>query len=498
MLFREIRCGRRTSLLRFPHLFLWVAVCCLTQPVDGVDTVIKLTKDTFDATVDKNPYLLVEFYAPWCGHCTALAPEFEKAAQILQENSPAVTLAKVDATAEEELGTRFRVRGFPTLKFFKHGKEYDYSGGRTEATIVEWVKKRVGPPSKVLSTGVDIDAFKTTSDVVVVGFFDSGDSGREQFQEAAEYLEEIPFGIAPKNLATGYGMPNYQPGIILFRSFDNGDVIYDSKDFSTISQWVESKSMPLIVEFNQETAPKIFGGKIKTHFLVFMQSGEESDDVRNAMRSSASRHEGKVIYVSVHPDQERIMEFFGIDPSDLPTARLVHMGDGSTSMRKYKFEGDFAAADTFDAAYSDFTDGKLLPDLKSQEIPTDNDGPVTIVVGKNFDDVVINSGKDVFIEFYAPWCGHCKRLAPVWEELGEALRDVDTLTVAKMDATANEHEKVDVSGFPTIKLYKSGGVEPLTYDGSRTLDAFLAYLKQESSDPSKIVLGRVPDKKDEL
>ena len=149
-------------------------------------------------------------------------------------------------------------------------------------------------------------------------------------------------------------------------------------------------------------------------------------------------------------------------------------------------------ADTFDAAYSDFTDGKLVPDLKSQEIPTDNDGPVTIVVGKNFDDVVINSGKDVFIEFYAPWCGHCKRLAPVWEELGEALRDVDTLTIAKMDATANEHEKVDVSGFPTIKLYKSGGVEPLTYDGSRTLDAFLAYLKQESSDPSKIVLGESP------
>ena len=127
-------------------------MCCLTQPVDGVDTVIKLTKDTFDATVDKNPYLLVKFYAPWCGHCKALAPEYEKAAQILQENSPAVTLAKVDATAEEELGTRFRVRGFPTLKFFKHGKEYDYSGGRTEATIVEWVKKRVGPPSKVLST----------------------------------------------------------------------------------------------------------------------------------------------------------------------------------------------------------------------------------------------------------------------------------------------------------------------------------------------------------
>jgi len=480
-----------------------IATCNIYGVVDAADTtVIKLTKETFDKTLGKHPYLLVEFYAPWCGHCKALAPEYEKAAQVLQDHTPIVTLAKVDATAEEELGTRFRVRGFPTLKFFKHGKEYDYAGGRTEATIVQWVKKRVGPPAKSLTTDVDIDAFKTTNDVVVVGFFDDGDPGFDEFQEAAEANDEIPFGVAPKNLATTYEMPNYQPGIILFRSFDNGDVIYDSQDFSAISEWVESKSMPLIVEFNQETAPKIFGGKIKTHILTFMKSGDESENVRMAMRSSASRLEGKMLFVSVYPDQERIMEFFGINPSDLPTARLVHMGDGSTAMRKYKITGDVESPGTFDMAFTDFSNGNLNADLKSQEIPHDNNGPVTIVVGKNFDDVVINSGNDVFIEFYAPWCGHCKRLTPVWEELGEALREVDTVTIAKMDATANEHEKLDVSGFPTIKLYKASGGEPLTYEGSRTLDGFLEYLKKESSDPSKILIGGTgnneDDKKDEL
>jgi protein disulfide-isomerase A1 len=479
-----------------------IVICC-TRGVKGVEdaTVIKLTKDTFNDAIDKNPYVLVEFYAPWCGHCKALAPEYEKAAQVLQDHTPAVTFAKVDATAEEELGTRFRVRGFPTLKFFKHGREYDYAGGRTEGTIVEWVKKRIGPPSKSLNTVVDIDAFKTTNDVVVVGFFDKGDAGYDEFQEAAESNEEIPFGIAPKNLATPYEMPTYKPGIILFRSFDNGDVIYDKSDFTKISEWVESKSMSLIVEFNQETATKIFGGKIKTHILVFMKNEDESETVKMAMRSSASRLEGKMLFVSVYPDQERIMEFFGIGPSDLPTARLINMGDGSTAMRKYVILGDIESPGTFDMAYTDYTNGKLKADLKSQEIPHDNNGPVTIVVGKNFDDVVLNSGKDVFIEFYAPWCGHCKRLTPVWEELGETLSDVESITIAKMDATANEHEKLDVSGFPTIKLYKSAGGDPLTYEGSRTLDGFLSYLKEESSDPSKIHIagtGNNDDKKDEL
>ena len=61
---------------------------------------------------------------------------------------------------------------------------------------------------------------------------------------------------------------------------------------------------------------------------------------------------------------------------------------------------------------------ELEPFLKSEPVPESNDGPVTVAVGKNFDDVVTNNGKDTLIEFYAPWCGHCKKLAPVFDELG--------------------------------------------------------------------------------
>lgn len=62
---------------------------------------------------------------------------------------------------------------------------------------------------------------------------------------------------------------------------------------------------------------------------------------------------------------------------------------------------------------------KLEPYMKSEPIPDDNSGPVVVAVGKNFDDVITNVEKDVLVEFYAPWCGHCKKLAPVFDELGE-------------------------------------------------------------------------------
>jgi protein disulfide-isomerase A1 len=72
----------------------------------------------------EHSHLLVEFYAPWCGHCQQLAPEYAKAAQSLAAGGhDHVRLAKVDATAQSALAERFSIQGFPTLFWFKHGAQ---------------------------------------------------------------------------------------------------------------------------------------------------------------------------------------------------------------------------------------------------------------------------------------------------------------------------------------------------------------------------------------
>lgn len=87
--------------------------------------------------------------------------------------------------------------------------------------------------------------------------------------------------------------------------------------------------------------------------------------------------------------------------------------------------------------------------MKSEAIP-DNTAPLKTAVAKNFDEVVINNGKDTLIEFYAPWCGHCKKLGPVFEEVANTLKDED-VAIVKMDATANDVPSTfDVRGFPTL------------------------------------------------
>jgi len=83
--------------------------------------VLVLTDDTFDEAIAKYDYLLVEFYAPWCGHCKKLAPEYEQAATVLSAQDPPRTIAKVDATENKGIADRMGIKGFPTLFFFNQG-----------------------------------------------------------------------------------------------------------------------------------------------------------------------------------------------------------------------------------------------------------------------------------------------------------------------------------------------------------------------------------------
>lgn len=463
-----------------------------------------LTKGNFKKATEDNEFILVEFYAPWCGHCKALAPEYVKAAAKLTELESAIKLGKVDATEETELAEEHGVRGYPTLKFFRSGKAVDYNGGRQAEEIVNWLLKKTGPPAKAIASVDEAKALIDEKPVVIIGFFkDQESDGAKQFLAAAAATDDHPFGITSEDAV----FKEYEvegEGIILFKDFDEGKNKYEGElTEEDITKFVSANSLPLVVDFNHETASKIFGGEIKSHLLIFLSKEAGHYDAHlEACINAAKSFKGQVLFVTINTDEDdhaRILEFFGMKKEEVPGLRIIKLEE---DMAKYK-------PDTYDLSESGLTtfvqkflDGKLKQHLLSQDLPEDWDKePVKVLVASNFDEVAFSKDKNVLVEFYAPWCGHCKQLAPIYDQLGEKFKDDDSIVIGKMDATVNELEHTKIQSFPTIKLYKKDTNEVIDYSGARTLEALSDFIEgkiaKEKDEEEEDEEGDVPAK-DEL
>ncbi|XP_066540867.1 protein disulfide-isomerase A6-like [Hoplias malabaricus] len=164
--------------------------------------VVELTDDNFDRLVlNGDEVWLVEFFAPWCGHCKNLEPEWTAAAtEVKEQTKGKVKLGAVDATVHQGLASRYGIRGFPTIKIFSKGEEpEDYEGGRTRADIVAQAMNLFSanaPPPEVHEI-LNQDIFKTTCDenqlcivAVLPHILDTGASGRNGYLEVMKNMAE--------------------------------------------------------------------------------------------------------------------------------------------------------------------------------------------------------------------------------------------------------------------------------------------------------------------
>lgn len=334
--------------------------------------------------MENHEYLLVEFYAPWCGHCKKLTPEYAGAAEVLAKNDPPLYLAKVDATENKAVAERFGVQGFPTLFFFKKGEKMEYSGGRTKDTIVSWVLKKSGPASALVTC--DALEEKAAENKFVLAFF--GEETETLYTDAhigfANSDDKITFVHAAADCAAKYNA--VAPAEILFKKFEEPTVVYSGKaDKDSLVSWVKPLMVPTVFEFTEEEIDAVFGQQQAT--LILFRSSEKDKDAKfmTVFEEAAKTHKGKMLFSysdATGGIQERLAEFMGVTADNLPTLRAVLPADMK------KFQCETAAADLTVDVIGKFADdvlsGALKPHLKSDPIPEKNDEPVTTLVGLNF------------------------------------------------------------------------------------------------------------------
>lgn len=232
-------------------LFVFAATAAQAEEIKLEDGVLVLTKENFKSAIADNEFVLVEFYAPWCGHCKALAPEYAKAAQKLAEQESPIKLGKVDATEEGDLAEEYQVRGYPTLKFFRNGVAVEYGGGRQADEIVAWVNKKTGPPAKELDSVESAQKFLKDNEIAVVGFFSDRESeAAKAFLATANALDSFVFGITGKEEVIA-DLEAKDGDIVLFKPFDEKKSVFSGEvNQEALKKFAQVYSLPLIVDFN--------------------------------------------------------------------------------------------------------------------------------------------------------------------------------------------------------------------------------------------------------
>ncbi|KAK8352664.1 hypothetical protein V6Z12_A05G109000 [Gossypium hirsutum] len=452
--------------------------------IDDKDVVV-LTQGNFSDFIKNNKFGMVEFYAPWCGHCQSLAPEYAAAATELKGEG--VLLAKVDATQEDELAEEYDVEAFPTIYFLVDGKHTLYPAARNKDAIVTWIKKQIGPGIYNVTTLDDAERILTSESEVALGYLNSL-VGPESDELAAtsKLLDDIKFyqTMNPDVAKLFHIDPEVKrPALVLLKKDAEKICHFDGLFVKTaISEFVTSNKLPLVTIFSRESAPSIFESSIKMHLLLFATLNI-SEKYIPVLQEAAKLFKGKLISIYVQVDNEEsgkpVANFFGVSGNG-PTIR-AYSGDDA---KKFAMNGD-VTFNNIKAFAEDFLAGRLKPFYKSDPIPETNNEDVKEVVGDNFDEIVLDESKDVLLEIYAPWCGHCRSLEPTYNKLAQHLRGINSLVIAKMDGTTNEHPKAKSAGFPTMLFFPAGkkSFDPMKVNTGRTVVDFYKFLKEHATIP---------------
>lgn len=449
---------------------------------ESANGVSALTDSNFDSFVKEHPHVFVKFFAPWCGHCKSMAESYAGLARKYNDSGKEVVIAEVDCTVQKDACAKHKVQGFPTLKFFMYGEAVDYSGAREADDIESWIEKKSSVKLEEITSEDKLEEVSKMKLAVVLAGDHFSKETLNGFTALASSFDKISFHFTKLPKARELAKSKKSTNFIIFRTFDDGMKVFgtDGEMSNTeMRKFFDDHRFAAVIEFDDEAAQTIFGGQKSA---VFFFNDNHDTETEKVFYSVAASKKFNIIFsrstITTGLGQ-RLSEYIGVNGKHENEVRLVKFQ--GQDLEKYRLEK--VTVESLTKFVEDFQEGKLKTYLKSEK-PIENDtAPVKTIVGDNFDDLVVENDRYVLLEVYAPWCGHCKQLIPIYDELAKKVAHNKNLVIAKMDGTGNEHPSVSIKGFPTIKFYKKDKKsDPLDYNGARDLEGFLTYLKKEMGD----------------
>jgi len=300
----------------------------IADTVDVPSDVKELTEDTFDLATDKNDFILVEFYAPWCGYCQRLAPIYEKLAFLAKLHAPEVLIAKVDATASDGLSDRFEIEGFPTLKWIRRKKVHEAFNERQDAfDMLEWIKEKTNPTFVDLSASSEvIQDFLAKHERAAVFF--SAENDVPEIIEEATYAAALPAGLVKSTAAEILKKHGLEAGpAFIVKNPDeeinvvSSEELNEAKTVAEVKRTIMDASMPLVVTFSEEFLDEAIEGD--SEIILFMVTKKGDASLSTVAAYAKQRGTRDVLFSFLDMDDEEsgfALQFFGIKsvPEDAP------------------------------------------------------------------------------------------------------------------------------------------------------------------------------------
>ncbi|CAD7962417.1 unnamed protein product [Amoebophrya sp. A25] len=308
------------------------------------------------------------------------------------------------------------------------------------------------------------------------------------------------------------------PSVTMFTPHDDQVYTFPSDhtshiDVKELIEFVQKYRQSLLSGFTVDTINDIFQSAVSgsVPVTVYITDGtgkadDPPDSTELIVRDFAKQTKGRQITAKAYKADDAAYKYL-IEMLDLngnrnwPVVRLISRNPNArsraTAVIKYKIpvasasgspdkEPDITIPNLM-TMIDQFEAQTLKPYYRSEPAPDPNYvdpyDPIAVVVGSTFYDDIANRKASVFINIYAPWCGHSKRMQPVYRELALRMQvpgNEKLLKIAKIDGTANEISEIPVVGYPTLLLFKMGDgkFEFTEYNGPRTADDLIAWLKE--------------------
>lgn len=306
----------------------------------------------------------------------------------------------------------------------------------------------------------------------------------EEFTSIARKIDEFDFFTTTEHLSREVypDITNF-PAVILLKDFDEKRVVFAGSWADRVFDFIRGNQFPMVGKVDREVMDIIFKASTRKYVVLFRSAAKNSARSLDAeFRELASSRKSSKYYFLISDikdeQEQRLVDYLGLEEKDLPVVEILEETEGE--LNRYRNTGRIQNRE-LKQFLANFEDGKIKRFLKSEEIPKNNDGPVVKIVGKNFQSEVIDSKDDVFLLFYAEWCGHCKKVKPTIKELAEKLKGVKGIKIAEVDATKNDLVGHVVHGFPTMKLFQANNKNsPVEFEGNRTINGFLGFIKNNA------------------